>query len=113
MPSEDKINLLFKLEKILCFDVDNISVVIKMLEQMLMLSAQIWESQALDDAVHLKILPTAFSPCNDLVLEKMLYIDCCVQILVPNTHKSSIPQVQAVFKLNTANTSELILSMLT
>ncbi|KAF4487674.1 hypothetical protein CGGC5_v005961 [Colletotrichum fructicola Nara gc5] len=112
MPSGDKINLLFELDKILCFDIDNMSIVIKVLEQVLMLSARIWETQAPDDAVHPGILPTDFGPCDDSVSKKMLYIYCCVRILVPDTHESSMHRTRAVFELNTADTSELLLDML-
>ncbi|KAF3807993.1 hypothetical protein GCG54_00015378 [Colletotrichum gloeosporioides] len=95
MPSRDKINLLFELDRMLCFDIDNIPVVINVLEQVLMLPARIWETQARDDAVYPGILPTGFGP-----------------FLVPDTHESSMHRTRIVFELNTSDTSELLLDML-
>ncbi|KAK2037078.1 hypothetical protein LZ31DRAFT_600792 [Colletotrichum somersetense] len=110
--SDNRTNLLFEFDKALNFDFGNIPVVIKVLEQVLMFSARIWEIHAPEDAVHPGVLPGTLHLCEDSVSRKMLYMYCCVRILFPDTHESSMHRTRAVFQLHTADAAELLLDAL-
>ncbi|KAK1973589.1 hypothetical protein LZ30DRAFT_743082 [Colletotrichum cereale] len=77
-----------------------------------MLSARIWEIHAPEDSVHPGLLPSVFNLCEDSVSRKMLYMYCCVRILFPGTHESSMHRTRAIFQLNSADVSELLLDTL-
>ncbi|WQF90535.1 hypothetical protein CDEST_15549 [Colletotrichum destructivum] len=111
-PSDDRINLLFEFDKALNFDFGNIPVIVKVLEQVLMFSARVLEIHAPEDAIQPGLLPATLNLCNDSVSRKMLYMYCCVRILFPDTHESSMHRTRAVFQLNTADVSELFLNTL-
>ncbi|WQF77128.1 hypothetical protein CDEST_02142 [Colletotrichum destructivum] len=111
-PSDNRFNLLFEFDKALNFDFSNIPVIVKVLEQVLMFSARILEIHAPEDAIQPGLLPATPNLCDDSVSRKMLYMYCCVRILFPDTHESSMHRTRAVFQLNTADVSELFLNTL-
>ncbi|KAI8278785.1 hypothetical protein K4K60_005945 [Colletotrichum sp. SAR11_57] len=111
-PADSRTNLLFEFDRALDFDFRNIPVIIRVLEQVLVFSARIWDIHAPEDAVHPGVLPTTLHLCDDSVSRKMLYMYCCVRILFPDTHESSMHRTQAIFQLNTADASDLLLDML-
>ncbi|CAI0641328.1 unnamed protein product [Colletotrichum noveboracense] len=111
-PADNRTNLLFEFDRTLDFDFGNIPVIIRVLQQVLMFSARIWEIHAPEDAVHPGILPATLNVCDNSVSRKMLYMYCCVRILFPDTHESSMHRTRAVFQLNTADVSELLLDTL-
>ncbi|TIC97885.1 hypothetical protein CH35J_006578 [Colletotrichum higginsianum] len=111
-PSDNRFNLLFEFDKALNFDFSNIPVIVKVLEQVLMFSARILEIHAPEDAIQPGLLPATLNLCDDSVSRKMLYMYCCVRILFPDTHESSMHRTRAVFQLNAADVSELFLNTL-
>ncbi|OHE93918.1 hypothetical protein CORC01_10817 [Colletotrichum orchidophilum] len=66
-PSDNRTNLLFEFDKALNFDFGNMPIAIKVLEQVLMFSARIWEIDAPEDTVHPGILLATFDLCDDSV----------------------------------------------
>ncbi|KAI8218191.1 hypothetical protein K4K55_012970 [Colletotrichum sp. SAR 10_96] len=60
-PADNRTNLLFEFDRTLDFDFGNIPVIIRVLEQVLMFSARIWEIHAPEDAVHPGILPATLN----------------------------------------------------
>ncbi|OHE91422.1 hypothetical protein CORC01_13287 [Colletotrichum orchidophilum] len=108
----NRTNLLFEFDKALNFDLGNIPVVVNVLEQVLMFSARIWEIHAPEDAIQPGLLPPSLNLYDDSVSRKMLYMYCCVRILFPDTHESSMHRTRAVFQLNTAGAPELFLDTL-
>ncbi|KDN63343.1 hypothetical protein CSUB01_10160 [Colletotrichum sublineola] len=111
-PPDDRINLLFEFDKALNFDCSNIPVIVKVLEQVLRFSAGMLESHAPEDAVQPGLLPPTPYICDDSISRKMLYIYCCLRILLPDTHESSMNRTRALFQLNDAEASELFLNPL-
>ncbi|KAK1975300.1 hypothetical protein LZ30DRAFT_809034 [Colletotrichum cereale] len=111
-PSDNRTNLLFEFDKALNFDFGNIPVIVKVLEQVLIFSARILEIHAPEDAIQPGLLPGNVRIYDDSVSRKMLYMYCCVRILFPDTHESSMHRARAVFQLNTADAFGLFLDTL-
>ncbi|KAI3530638.1 hypothetical protein CABS03_15158 [Colletotrichum abscissum] len=111
-PSDNRTNLLFEFDKALNFDFGDMPIAIKVLEQVLMLAARIWEIDAPEDAVHPGILPATFDLCDDSVSRNMLNMHCCVRILFPDTHESTMHRTRAVFQMSSADPAELLLDTL-
>ncbi|KXH63526.1 hypothetical protein CNYM01_14032 [Colletotrichum nymphaeae SA-01] len=108
----NRTNLLFEFDKALNFDFGNMLITIKVLEQVLMFSARIWEIHAPEDAVHPGTLPATFDLCDDSVSRKMLYMYCCVRILFPDTHEATMHRTRAVFQMSSVDAAELLLDTL-
>ncbi|KAK1463835.1 hypothetical protein CTAM01_17078 [Colletotrichum tamarilloi] len=108
----NRTNLLFEFDKALNFDFGNMLITIKVLEQVLMFSARIWEIHAPEDTVHPGTLPATFDLCDDSVSRKMLYMYCCVRVLFPDTHEATMHRTRAVFQMSSADAAELFLDTL-
>ncbi|KAK0367485.1 hypothetical protein CLIM01_15158 [Colletotrichum limetticola] len=108
----NRTNLLFEFDKALNFNFGNMLITIKVLKQVLMFSARIWEIHAPEDTVHPRTLPATFDLCDDSVSRKMLYMYCCVRILFPNTYEATMHRTRAVFQMSSADTAKLLLDTL-
>ncbi|KXH31841.1 hypothetical protein CSAL01_12589 [Colletotrichum salicis] len=107
-PSGNRTNLLFEFDKALNFDFGNMTIAVKVLEQVLMFSARVWQTHAPEDTIDPGFLPTDFDLCDDSVSRKMLYMYCCVRILFPDTHEATMHRTRAVFQMSSADAAELL-----